>query len=241
MSEADVGFIGGAEESEEDDVPFRLPGVATLRGAFASLDDVNLVEEFDERGCVMKSVPRFMNGPYRIAMRVALEEMNTTGACGERVEVVPPLAQNVVASGITKWTDPETKLMNRLELFRGAWRELLEASRMCSHQAAVSAVQNLSCTLAPGSEATLNALRDPEKRPQFPRHAVRPQFEVSQEGSSWRSIRHDGGTIAAVAGPSSRSQEFHPCKRAVVTGQSFRIQFGKQSDWGGSQPFRSPL
>ena len=32
MSEADVGFIGGAEESEED-VPFRLPGMATLKGA----------------------------------------------------------------------------------------------------------------------------------------------------------------------------------------------------------------
>ena len=47
-----------------------------MRGAFASLDDVNL-EEFDERACVVESVPRFM-GPYRIAMRVALEEMNTT-------------------------------------------------------------------------------------------------------------------------------------------------------------------
>ena len=102
MSEADVGFIGGAEESEEDDVPFRLPGVVTLRGAFASLDDVNLVEEFDERACVMKSVPRFMNGPYRIAMRVALEEMNTIDEV--RVD------QNVAASGITGWTDPETQV-----------------------------------------------------------------------------------------------------------------------------------
>ena len=78
MSEADVGFVGGAEESEEEDVPFRLPGMATLRGAFASLDDVNLLEEFDERACVMKSVPRFMLGPHRIATRVALEDMNTT-------------------------------------------------------------------------------------------------------------------------------------------------------------------
>ena len=75
MSEADVVFIDGAEESEEEQAPFRLPDVAILRGALASLDDVNLVEEFDETACVMNSVPRFMRGPYRIAMRVALEEM----------------------------------------------------------------------------------------------------------------------------------------------------------------------
>ena len=29
MSEADVGFVGGAEEFEEEDVPFQLPGMAT--------------------------------------------------------------------------------------------------------------------------------------------------------------------------------------------------------------------
>ena len=54
----------------------------------------------------------------------------------------------------------------------------------------------------------------------FGRVPVRPQLEVSQEGSSWRSIRHDG-----VAGPSPRSQ-FHPGKRAVVTGQSSAFNSG---------------
>ena len=131
MSEADVGFIGGAEESEEDDVPFRLPGVATLRGAFASLDDVNLVEEFDERACVMKSVPRFMNGPHRIAMRVALDTTDEVRVeRGWKLFLLLPrmLLHRASRGGLI----PRPKLMNRLELFKsrglarvvGGWSEV---------------------------------------------------------------------------------------------------------------------
>ena len=43
------GEIQVLTEEEEDEVPVRLPGVATLRAAFASLDVVNLTEEFDQR------------------------------------------------------------------------------------------------------------------------------------------------------------------------------------------------
>ena len=42
------------------------------RAGFVSLDAVAMEEEVDERACVMKSLPRFLRGPYRIAMRVAL-------------------------------------------------------------------------------------------------------------------------------------------------------------------------
>ena len=212
ISEADAGFIDGAEESEEEEAPFRLPGVAILRGAFASLDDVNLVEEFDERACVMKSVPRFMQGPYRIAMRVALQEMNSADEVqverGWKLFLLLPrlLLYRAPRGGLI----PRAKLMSRLELFnRGDWRQLLEASRNCCHQAAVlrrrrnrrsedditrrvnraeslvhmgelsSARQALEgASLAPGSDATLNALRDPVKRPRFPRRPI-PQELVS--------------------------------------------------------------
>ena len=134
MSEVDVGFMEGVEESEEDDVPFRFPGVATLRGAFASLDDVNLVEEFEERACVMNSVPRFMNGLYRIAMQ-PLEEMNTTDEV--RVErgwklflLLPRMLLHRASQG---------GLMNRLELFnRGlgesCWRPVWPPSRSVEAQ-----------------------------------------------------------------------------------------------------------
>ena len=52
------------------------------------------------------------------------------------------------------------------------------------------------------------------------------EFKVGQEGRSWGSIRHNCGTFTAVAGPSPRSQEFHPCKRAVVAGQSATFNSG---------------
>ena len=68
------------EEAEVEEVPFRLPGVATLRAAFLSLDLVRLTEEFEERASVMKSVPRYLKGPYRIAMRVALKKLVKEGA-----------------------------------------------------------------------------------------------------------------------------------------------------------------
>ena len=42
----------------------------------------HLTEEFEERASVMKSVPRFLKGPYRIAMRVALEAIGV-GGCRE--------------------------------------------------------------------------------------------------------------------------------------------------------------
>ena len=53
------------------EVLFRLPG-----DTVAALDGVNLVEEFD----LMKSDPRFLCGPYRSSMRVALEEINVDDA-----------------------------------------------------------------------------------------------------------------------------------------------------------------
>ena len=67
------------EESEvEPEAPFRLPG-AVLRVAFL-LFGVSSVEEMQGRACFMKSVPRFVRGNYRIAMRTVLEEI----CAGER-------------------------------------------------------------------------------------------------------------------------------------------------------------
>ena len=113
----------------------------------------------------MKSVPRFMQGPYRIAMRVVLEELNSIEEVrvekGWKLFLLLPrlLLFQAPRDGLI----PRPKLMSRLELFnRGCWRELLEASRSFCHQATVlrcretgdrkmtlcddSAVQNLSCT-----------------------------------------------------------------------------------------------
>ena len=73
MSEGVVDVF--SEMELEVEVLFRLPG-----DTVAALDGVNLVEEFDERVCLMKSDPKFLCGPYRSSMRVALEEINVDDA-----------------------------------------------------------------------------------------------------------------------------------------------------------------
>ena len=109
-----------SDDEVEEEAPFRLPGVATLRGAFPSLDIVNLTEEFEERASVMKSVPRLLRGPYRTAMRVALEEIREGGrrddmdTPGTWVEIVPSLAKNVVAQITQRWVDPTSKIAGQI-------------------------------------------------------------------------------------------------------------------------------
>ena len=58
----------------DPDVEVVLPGAAVLREAFRSLDEVNLVDHFSRRPAVMKSVPKFLTGPFRNSLRVALDE-----------------------------------------------------------------------------------------------------------------------------------------------------------------------
>ena len=65
-----------SDQKSEVEIPFRLPGAMARRRGFGSLDGVSLVEEFDERACLMKTVPCFLKGPHRIALRTALEEIN---------------------------------------------------------------------------------------------------------------------------------------------------------------------
>ena len=64
----------GAEAEEDpptvqnEDVAFGEIPQRVLREAFASLDLVNVEEDFVTRACVMKSPPRFLQGGYRSAM-----------------------------------------------------------------------------------------------------------------------------------------------------------------------------
>ena len=78
--EDDVVSEGGLEilndQESEVEIPFRLPGAMARRRGFESLDGVSLVEEFDERACLMKTVPCFLKGPYRIVLSTILEEIN---------------------------------------------------------------------------------------------------------------------------------------------------------------------
>ena len=240
-----------SEEEEDDEVPFRLPGVATLRVAFASLDVVNLTEEFDQPASVLKTFPHFLKGPYRIAMRVALQEIEEGSRGVEPVReergwklflLLPRMMLHRPPRG---GLIPRSKLIHRFELFvSGRWTELLAASEACCQQAAISrrrrsrrvedditrrldradslvhmgelssARQALEgASLAPGTEATLNALRDPEKRPRVPREPLPrelvshvPAFQFNLDADQFaRNVR--SARRGAAGGPSGMTVE----------------------------------
>ena len=81
----EAGSLQEEVDSEEEPAVFRMPGTVALRTAFLLLDGVDLVEQMRERACIMKFVPRFLRGNYRIAMRTALEEICAGQRCRETV------------------------------------------------------------------------------------------------------------------------------------------------------------
>ena len=60
-------------EVEVEILPFRAP---QLRGAFAMMDLVDARTIFRQRVAVMKSVPRFLHGPFRNALKLAMEVLS---------------------------------------------------------------------------------------------------------------------------------------------------------------------
>ena len=88
----------------------------------------------------MKSVPRFLRGPYCISMRVALEEINVDDVVRQErgwklFLLLPRLLLHRAPRG---GTIPKSKLLGRFDQFNaGEWLDLLEASRKVNQQAAV--------------------------------------------------------------------------------------------------------
>ena len=74
-------LVSGEEEPEElpvtAEVPPVCPSAAHQRGGFAQLDDIDLSELFTCRASVMQSASRFLWGSFRVALKVALDEIIT--------------------------------------------------------------------------------------------------------------------------------------------------------------------
>ena len=172
-----------------------------IRAAFAELDGIDLAMEFSRRAVLMKSVPHFLKGPYRSAMKLAMEKATQFNLIrqerGWRLFLLlprlllyrPPRGGNIHKS----------KLAERFQAFaEGQWSSLLRQSRQYAEEAsaaqhrkrrrqnpqhdmdrraarAESLVQlgELSAgrqalegaSVAPGTRRTLDALRDPGRRP----------------------------------------------------------------------------
>ena len=95
--------MGASEASVEDefrdaeDEPVMASrahsGVAMCAG-FLSLDGVHVEDLFKRRACVMKSVPKFLRGPFRTVLRIALREVLSVDAPrrerGWKLLMLPP-------------------------------------------------------------------------------------------------------------------------------------------------------
>ena len=126
---SEAGSFDVDESEVEPETPFRLPGVAVLRAAFLLLDGVSLVEEMQDRACIMKSVPRFMRE------EICAGERTREEARAELFILLPRMLLHHPARG---GHIPRAKLISRFESFvRGDWGSLILASRECSTQAAV--------------------------------------------------------------------------------------------------------
>ena len=114
---------------------------AALWAAFATLDSIILPDLLKKRPCVMRSVPHFLKGPFRNALRLALAEaVSEEVICQERgwklMLLLPHMLLHRPPRGGLIAKD---KLHQRFQSFvRGEWLMLLEASGRCYEEAAIA-------------------------------------------------------------------------------------------------------
>ena len=185
-------------------VPEHRPSVAAMRAGLRFLDDVDLCETFAQRAAVMKNIPKFLRGSFRVALRLALEEISMGFAQNDWLRQVRGWKLFLVLPRLLLHRPPRGKVGREkvsrfLKFSAGQWADLFRASQECSEQAAtisrrarrrggqrVARAMQLvqlgelsggrlaleGADLAPGSDTTLCALRNPARRPNRPRELV---------------------------------------------------------------------
>ena len=106
------------------------------------MDRGNVVEIFRHRVAVMKSVPRFLRGPFKNAVKLALEEVLASDqeVRQERGwKALRMLPRMLLHRPPGRGHISRNKLTSRFEAFsRGEWFNLIEASIACDERAAQS-------------------------------------------------------------------------------------------------------
>ena len=141
---SDAGSIASedeeAETPQEPDPEVREVAIAfAVRAALTWLDQVDLVEVFKPIASVMKSVPKFLAGAFRIALRTALQEAVVGGDVGDEVRqirgwklllLLPRLLLSKPPRGGSIGRD---KLVKRFRMFAdGQWQELFQFGVQCA-------------------------------------------------------------------------------------------------------------
>ena len=172
-----------------------------MRRGFVALDDGDLEEVFSRRGSLMRSVPRFLWGSFRVATKLALDEI-----------VLPRMLLHKPARA----TIPKSKLLSAT-LFRRQRRRDAQTVRerralralQCVQMGELSAGRQAleGAELAPGNKETLRELN---KRPARPRDpipelpATVPAFNLSEKKfcQNVRSVRR-----GVAGGPSGMTAD----------------------------------
>ena len=141
LSEGDPQGAAVEPTAVEDPVEFDLRP-SQFSAGFRMLEGVSLTEIFHRRACVMRSVPIIVRGAYRMAMRIALQEVVTGRAENSEVRVsrgwklftlLPRLLLHRSPRG---GLVPKRQLEERFRLFQqGEWAELLVRSASVDAQA----------------------------------------------------------------------------------------------------------
>ena len=142
--EDDTETVGDISEVGEEESPEATPmadpiavrrQIPGLQRAFALLDGVDLKSRFTFRACVMRTVPHFMKGAFRLGLRVALEEVlvGHSQRCDVRMtrgwKLFMLLPRMILHRPPRGGQMPRKKLEERVQLFQsGQWLQLLEAS-----------------------------------------------------------------------------------------------------------------
>ena len=150
MSESDTASVmwQGSEVSTDDiPVPLSEPdvdvrgahaGSPEIRAAFVFLDTIDLRTTFARRASVMKSIPHWLKGPFRNALKLAMEEAIRPGVLhqerGWKLFLLIPrlLLHRPPRGGLV----PKSKLVQRFDDFaRGDWEKLFQSSDKCDEEA----------------------------------------------------------------------------------------------------------
>ena len=150
-SDSELGSSFVSEEEEEVEVPVVAglppvrPSVAAQRSGYAQIDRWNVQEVFARRASVMRTVPRFLWGSFRVALKVALEEVLSGQSRRDVAQqergwklflLLPRMLLHRSPRGGPISRD---KLIGRFDQFASSqWHELLVASQTCAQEAATA-------------------------------------------------------------------------------------------------------
>ena len=127
-----------ADTPIEPEVTVGLPRNVILRMALVTLDDVDPHVHFRQRASVMKTVLHFLRGPFRNALKLALEEATWGNSRDDEVRQERGWKLLMLLSRMLLHRAPggglisRAKLVERFEAFaKGEWTKLLRASEIC--------------------------------------------------------------------------------------------------------------